>query len=522
MSAAGVGGAARPAASPYLVAALVALGTFMEVKDSTALSVALPQVAGSLAVSAEESDWVLNSYLVANAAIMPLSAWAAERFGRKRFYIGCIIAFTLSSLLCGMAWSLESLVLFRVFQGMAAAGNAASEAAIIADAFPPEKRGMGFAIYGLAIVVAPTIGPTFGGWVSDNHTWRWIFYSNLPVGLLAVALSLVFIQDSAAAKARTAERRKRGWRLDWAGFALCAIGLGCLELVLDRGQQEDWFASGWITTAAVVATVCLLILPAWELTRKEPVLDLTLFRDPNFTAVFLAFGLTGVMIFGATTVLPLMLQQVFGYPATTAGLALMLGGVATMVMMPLAGALTGKVPTAWLGAVGFTAATASLFLMANLYDGYDFWTVSLLRVVQTVAVAFLFVPLQGQGYVGLRPEQLDQASALLNLARNLGGSIGTALGVTILERRRQYHQGVLAEEATPENPAYESWRAAAEQAGLAADPQALDALLLQEVQRQASTLAFNDVFFVFGIVVGLGSLVLFLIRGKPEAGSPAG
>lgn len=509
---AGAAGATR--VNPYLIAALVSFGTFMEVLDSTALSITLPQIAGALSVSPEESDWVLNAYLVANAAIMPISAWGAERFGRKRFYVACIIAFTVSSLLCGMAWSLETLVLFRVLQGISAAGNAASEAAIIADAFPPEKRGIGFAIYGIAVVVAPTIGPTFGGWVADNYTWRWIFYSNLPIGALAVALSLAFIQDPPGAKARTAQRKRQGWRLDWMGFGLAVVGLGALELFLDKGQQEDWFASTLITTSFVLAVACLLVLPVWELTRRDPILDFRIFANRNFAATFGVMFVTGATLFGGSSILPLMLQQVFQYPATTAGIALTYGGFATMLLMPVAGGLSGRVPTSLLCLTGLSLTAVSLWLMSGLYPAVAFGTIAFYRVVQTMGIAFIFAPLQAQAYDGLKPHQTEQASALINLARNLGGSIGTAVGITVLERRRQYHQSVLSGEATPDEPAYDDWRATAE--GLTGGSgESVDALLAQTVTEQANVLAFNDVFTFYFWTVLLFLPLCFLLRGRP-------
>lgn len=511
--------------SPFLVAGLVAFGTFMEALGATALSVALPQMSGNLGVSTDEADYVLTSYLVAQAAIMPISAFAANTFGRKRFYVGCIVAFTAASVLCGLAPTLELLIAARILQGIAAAGNSASEASMIADSFPPEKRGAGFAIYGIAVVVGPIAGPAFGGFVVDSLDWRWIFFINLPIGLVAILTSILFLRDSAQLVREREERWRRGIRFDWLGFALAVIGLGALELTLDEGQREDWFDSTFIVAAAVVAGLALLALPIWELRRRDPVVDVRLFANWNFVACCLVMAVGFAGILGSTNLLAIMLQQVFGYTATWAGWVLTVGGLSTLLLMPVAGWATSKIPAKWLLLVASIVGAWGLFLLADFYAGADFGHLAAMRAIQMAAVGFLFVPLQAQAYVGLRPEDNEQASALLNVVRNVGGSIGITAGTVLIEQRGQYHQSVLVEATDPSNPAWRDYVARLEDlmsgagdAGAAAAAQAYATIVLQ-----AQTLAFNDVFWVLGVATAAGAaLVLLMPTGKPAEGADAG
>ncbi len=506
---------------PYLIAGLVAFGTFMEALGATALSVALPQMSGDLAVSTDEADYVLTSYLVAQAAIMPISAYAANTFGRKRFYIACIVAFTVCSVLCGLAPNLELLVAARIIQGVAAAGNSASEASIIADSFPPEKRGAGFAIYGLAVVIGPIAGPAFGGLVVDHLDWRWIFFVNLPIGIVAVLSSAIFLRDSATLVRERRERWRRGIRFDYLGFGLAVVGLGALELALDEGQREDWFDSAFITTAMVVAVVALLALPFWELRRRDPVVNVRLLARWNFLACCLVMmvGFAGVL--GSTNLLAIMLQQVLGYTATWAGYVLTVGGLSTLFLMPLAGWASAKVPAKWLLLIATVLGAYGLFLLAEFYAGYAFSDLATSRAIQMAAIAFLFVPLQSQAYVGLRPEDSEQASAILNVMRNLGGSFGVTAGTVLIEQRGQYHQSVLVESATDANPAWRDYLGQLEAA--AGDSSAALAQGYAAIVTQAQTLAFNDVFWALGVATAAGAvLVLFMPAGKPGEGAEAG
>lgn len=501
--------AAKPGVSPYVVAMLVSFGTLFETLDSTALSVALNTVAGNLGATAEESDTVITAYLVANAAVMPISGWAATFFGRKRWFITCIVLFTLASILCACAWSIESLIFFRVLQGAAAAGNAASESSIIADSFPPEKRGQGFAIYGLAVVIGPTVGPILGGWATDNYSWSLIFWSNVPVGILAVAACLLLLQDSPALVKATAKRRARGLRLDWVGLALAVFGLIALQIITDKGQTEDWFDSRMIVAAAVIAAVCLVALPFWEASRDDPILDVRLFANPDFAiSLVLLFGLA-MVLFAGTSIFPLFLVQSFDYTATWAGLTLALGGGVVLVLMPVAGILSGKPPARYLLWFGFDTMALGMFLSSGIYTDYSFNQLSLLRVTQTIGIGFMFVALQSQAYVGVAGRSSEQVGSFLNLARNMGGSVGTAIAITLLERGRQTYRSDLAVYASPYRDEY---RAAIAQCG------SVDALN-RVVDAQATVLAYQNVFFVLACIAGLCLPLIFFLRGKPGAPS---
>lgn len=496
--------AAKPGVSPYVIAALVSFGTLVEALDSTALAVALNTVAGNLGAGAEESDMVLTAYLVANAAIMPVSGWAAVYFGRKRYFIACVILFTVASMLCAMAWSIESLIVFRVLQGAAAAGNAASESSIIADSFPPEKRGQGFAIYGMAVVVGPTFGPMFGGWVTENFSWQWIFWSNVPVGVVAIICCFTLLRDTETVKAETRKLRAKGLRLDWLGLTLAVLGLAALEIFFDEGQPRDWFASALIRGSFVVALVCLIALPVRELMTRNPILDFRLYRNPNFAVSFTLLFVVGMVLFGGTTLYPLWLQQSFGYTASWAGLALGLGGAAVFLLMPAVGALSGKIPSGWMIGPGLVTVAVGLFFTSRMYPDYSFLQVSLIRVGQTIGLALLFVPIQSQAYVGVPGDRSEQVGAFLNLARNLGGSVGTALGTTWLERGRQSFRDTLTDSA---NPYRDEYRAALEQYG------SLEAFN-RVIDQQATVLAYQSAFFTLFVLCVCCVPLVFLLRGK--------
>jgi MFS transporter, DHA2 family, multidrug resistance protein len=502
--------AAKPGVNPLLIAALVSFGTLFEALDSTALSVALSTTAANLGATAEESDSILTAYLVANAAVMPLSAWAAVYFGRKPYFIFCVILFTLTSLLCATAWSVESLLFFRILQGAAAAGNAASESSIIADSFPPEKRGLGFAIYGMAIVVGPTLGPMFGGWVTENSSWRWIFWSNVPVGMIVIGLLYMLLQDPPAVKEETKKLRSKGARIDYAGLLLGAIGLSALQVFMDQGQSEDWLYSPLIRWSLAAAVICLFVLPIWELTRKDPILDFRLFKGRHFTLGFTLSFVTGAVLFGGTTLFPLWLQQSFGYTATWAGLALGIGGLGVFFLMPVSAALSSKVPTAWMVGPGMVAVAIGLGFTSEMYADYSFWQVSMIRLGHTIGLAFLIVPLQSYAYIGTPENRSEQVGAFLNLARNMGGSIGTALGTTLLERSRQSYREQITDSTSLLRPEFRELVDQGFGGCLACVSRNVDAL--------ATLLAYNHVFFVFCIVTALSVPLIFFLKGKPEAG----
>ncbi len=388
----------KPKHNPWAVALTVTLATFMEVLDSSIANVALPHIAGNLSASQDESTWVLTSYLVSNAIILPISAWLATNFGRKRFYMTCVALFTVSSFLCGLAPSLGVLVFFRILQGFGGGGLAPSEQAILADTFPPAMRGIAFAVYGMAVVIAPAIGPTLGGWITDNYTWRWIFYINIPMGILSLVLTHRMVEDPPYLQA---ERHKQGakLRVDYIGLGLIALAIGCLQMVLDKGQEADWFASTWITVLFATAIVALVAWIYWEWHHPYPIVDVKLFKRRNFaTAMFFTFVL-GIVLYGTTVVIPQFLQSLLGYSATKAGEAMSGGGLAMMVMMPVAGILVSRVDPRYMIATGFAMTAASLYHMStHLTLQIDYGTAAMLRVYQTLGFGIHFYSVE---YAGL-------------------------------------------------------------------------------------------------------------------------
>lgn len=519
------GGAAwQPKYNRWLIALTVTLATFMEVLDTSIANVALPHMAGSLGASQEESTWVLTSYLVSNAIILPISAWLSRLMGRKRFYMTCVALFTASSFLCGLAPTLGLLVFFRVLQGVGGGGLQPSEQAILADTFPPSMRGMAFAVYGMAVVVAPAIGPTLGGWITDNYSWHWVFYINVPVGLISLFLTNKLVEDPPhLAKER---QRAKGKQVDWWGLGLIAVGISSLQLVLDKGQQKDWFATQWITATFVLAIGCLTAWIIWEWRHPDPIVDIRLFKHRNFaTAIFFTFVL-GITLFGTTVMLPQFLENLLGYPAVTAGEALAGGGFIMMLMMPIAGGLAARVDPRVLMAIGFSSTGIALFYMSqNITLGMDFHTAFMLRVFQTIGLAFIFIPSSTLSYVGIPMEKNNQVSAINSFARNIGGSLGIALITNYLTRSSQQHQTFLASHAAAGSPAYEAMvkgiSGALQSAGVNqhdAQQQSI-ARVYGMIQQHATSLAYVDAIAALALVVtALTPFVLILKRPKKEAG----
>ena len=434
----------REAASPLWLAVAVSIATFMELLDTSIANVALPHIAGSLGASQDEATWVLTSYLVANGIILPLSGWLSTLIGRKRFYMGCVIIFTASSVLCGLAPTLPMLILFRVIQGIGGGGLAPSEQAILTDAFPPQKRAQVFSIYGLAVVLAPTIGPTLGGWITDNFDWRWIFFINLPVGLVSILLSARLVSDPPAL---VAQRWKllRNLQVDYIGIGLIALGLGAFQVVLDKGQEDDWFGSRMIAACIVISVVCLVGAIIHELRNDQPVLDLRLLKNRNFgLSCLLVFGL-GFVLFSSTVLVPQYLQELLGYTATDAGLVISPGGATVAVLTILCGILLKRMSARTLIIIGWSIAVAANWTMAHSFDlNMTYGWAAAMRVFQAMGFGVMFVPISTSAYSFLPKEKANQASALYNLARNLGGSVGISLMSTVIARRQQFHQVVLS------------------------------------------------------------------------------
>ena len=508
--------AARGAAIPWVIAPVVALAAFMEIMDISIANVALPHIAGSLSSSQNESTWVLTSYLVTNAIVMPISGWLANTFGRKRLFLTCIAGFTVASLLCGFAPNLPTLILMRALQGAAGGGLQPVGQAILSDSFPPEKRGMASAIYGIAAVVAPTIGPTLGGWITDSYNWRWIFLINAPVGVLLILLVHSLIKDPGV-------KRKGPLSVDWPGFGFVALGLGCLQVVLDRGQDADWFGSSLITTLAIASAVGFVLLVWRELHHPQPIVDLRLFRSRDFAVTFCLMLMLGFMLFSSTFLIPAYTQQLMGYRAIDAGMVLTPGGFATIALLPLVGRSVNKVDLRLLAAVGLFIGGVSLLLMTNLYLGVSFNRLVLLRVLQSTALPFLFVPINALAFRDIPPEKTNNASALINLARNFGGSIGIAFASTLLTRREQFHQSRLVETLQPLNPAYPDFtHHLGSVLGTAPGGATTLASIYQQAIEQATLLSYLDGFKALGVIfLALIPLLLLVRPGKGGGGRAA-
>jgi MFS transporter, DHA2 family, multidrug resistance protein len=504
--------------NPWLIAVVVSIATFMLVLDTSIANVALRYIAGSLAAGVDESTWVITSYLVANAVVLPVSGWLARVVGRKRFYMLCVALFTVGSLLCGLAPNLPMLIVFRVLQGLGGGGMAPSEQSILADTFPPEKRAQAFALYGVAVVVAPTVGPALGGWITDNWSWHWIFFINVPVGIASLLLVQWLLVEPEVLQEERRELVRGGVRIDWVGFVLVALWLGCLEVVLDKGQREDWFASDFIIFFAVVSAVSFIVFVPWELTRKEPIVDLRLMMHRQFALSFMAMMALGATVFATIQLLPQLLQENFGYSATLSGLALMPGGVVMLILMPIAGRLTGMVQPKYLVALGMLLTAWGLYYMTSFSPDADFHFFAWARVLQMIGAPFLFIPITTISYAGLPPEKTNEAAALINVARNEGGSIGVSLVTTMLARREQFHQSRLTDSVTQTSPQFQAMVHQGAQHFTAtgaslpdAQHQAL-ALISQLVQNQSQLLSYIDVYFVLAIVAALMVPLAMMLR----------
>jgi DHA2 family multidrug resistance protein len=441
--------------NPWLIASVVSIATFMQVLDTSIANVALRQIAGSLGAGADESTWIVTTYLVASAIIIPISGWLSAVIGRKRYYMTCVALFTAASLLCGLATNLPMLILFRVLQGLGGGGMAPSEQAIIADSFSPARRSSAFALYGVAVIVAPTVGPTIGGWITDNFSWHWIFFINVPIGAISLLLVQWLVAEPAILKKERQQRLSGGLKVDWIGFLLVALFLGCLEIVLDKGQEDDWFQSNFIVAFAIVSAISFAIFVPWELLRKDPIVDVRLLFQRQFGIAFLVMMAVGVVIFGSTQLVPQLLQSNFGYTATISGLVLMPGGMAMLVLMPISGRLANVVQPKYLMAFGLAAVAIAMWHSTSLDQNAGFGFFAWMRLYQMIGLPFLFVPINTVAYSELRPESTGQASSLINVARNLGGSIGISLANTELMQRAQFHQSRLVETAIPSSSNYQ-------------------------------------------------------------------
>ena len=507
----------KPKYNPWLIALTVTLATFMEVLDTSIANVSLPHIAGNLSASQEESAWVLTSYLVSNAIILPISAWLSTIIGRKRFYMSCVLLFTVASFLCGLAPSLGMLIFFRVLQGVGGGGLQPSEQAILADTFPASKRGMAFAVYGMAVVLAPAIGPTLGGYITDNYSWRWIFYVNVPIGLISLFLTNRLVEDPPFLKREQA--RRRGIRADYVGLGLLTLAIASLQIAFDKGQESDWFSSRWITSLIVLAGYAFLVWVVWEWNHPNPVVDIRMFKMRNFaTAMFFSFTV-GIVLYGTTFMIPQFLQVQLGYPAVVAGESLAGGGFIMIMVLPFVGQMVSRVDPRKMMAFGFVSISAAMYYMSTLVSlTMDFRAAFLMRTLQMFGLAFIFVPQNVLAYVGVPREKNNQISSMNSFMRNVGGSIGIALISTSIARVAQRRRSYMVAHATPGTPQYDSFIAGISRTFQGHGAGSVDAthqaygLASYIIDRQATTIAYVEVISILSLIIL--ALVPFLLIMK--------
>lgn len=502
----------------WLITITVMIPTFMEIVDTSVANVALPHMQGTLNAGTDEVTWVLTSYLVSNAVVLPMTGWLSRMFGRKRFLVTCITLFTLSSLLCGAAPNLAALVIFRILQGAAGGALIPVSQAILMETFPPREQGMAMAIFGVGAMFGPIIGPTLGGWITDNMNWRWIFYINIPAGILAVVMAKYYIFDP--------PYLKRGkMKIDYWGLALLTLGLASLQVVLDKGQREDWFNSSFIIAFSIISFVSLFALIFVELSRKEPIVNLRLFRDVSFASGNLVMFMVGYGLYGSIVMIPLFLQTLMGYDATLAGMVLAPGGVATLVAMPFVGAYIQRHDGRWVVLAGLLLSAWSMFLMRGFTLDASYWVFVWPRVILGVGLAMIFVPLTTVTLSTIPREEMGNATGIFNLLRNVGGSVGIALCATLLARGSQFYQNNLAAQVNPYDPITQARLA---EIGKAASMKGADpvtsgktaiSIIYQMVQREAGMLAYNYIFWTIGIVF-LVIIPLLLLLKKPRSHGP--
>ncbi len=510
---------AERAPNKWLITIAVMVPTLIEILDTSIANVALGHIQGSLSAGQDEVTWVLTSYLVSNAIVIPISGFLSKVFGRRNYLLLSVTVFTIASMLCGLATSLGMLVFFRVIQGIGGGGLQPMSQAILLEAYPPRERGLAMAIFAMGAVLGPILGPLLGGYITDNYSWRWIFNINVPVGMLAIGLIWLYIKDP-----DYLERRKRGDTVDYIGLAFLSVGLGCLQIVLDKGQQDDWFNDDFILTLSVIAAVCLTSFLVWELKRKEPIVDLKVFKDRSFATgnVVMFFGFFA--FFGAIVLLPLYLQNLMGYTAFLSGVVLGPGGLIMLLILPIVGKLTQKIDARFILCIGLVVSAYSLFNMAGFTLDIDLGTAIAARNIQAVGIAFFFVPLSYLTMAYIPKQGMNNASAVFNLLRNLGGSFGVAFVTTLLARRGQFHQARLIENLTPYDLSYQSALQqlkdylGANFLGVHDASQLAAGTLYKLMLRQANAMAFCDVFHAQGMMF-LGLAFLMWIIKKPPMGS---
>ena len=513
----------RPSHNPWLITFAVMAATFMEVLDTSVANVSLPHIAGNLAVTSEESTWVLTSYLVANGIVLPLTGWLSSLFGRKRLLVTCIFIFTLASALCGLAPNLGFLVAARVLQGVGGGVLQPISQAVLLETFPPAKRGMAMSVWAMGVVVAPILGPTLGGWITDNYSWRWIFYVNLPVGIVAVMMAQMYVEDPPYMK------KGMGGRMDSVGFGLLVIWLAALQLVLDKGQQADWLAAEWIRYTLGVCVVAFVAFVVWELRVKQPIVDLRVFANRNFAVGVSLVTLLGAVLYGTTAALPLFMQTLLGYPALQSGLVLSPRGIGAFIMSMVVGRIVAKISNRFLMTCGFTLLAVSSFALGHINLSADVSAVIWPSVLNGLAISLIFIPLTSTTMGYLRRDQIGSATGLYNLMRNTGGSIGIALITTLISRFSQVHQSELVSHLSTFSPQYqERVNQLAGALGTMSDANTAMSRALMSIEgslmNQASLLAFLHNFRLFGVLCFCCVPAIWLfkkvkIAGRPGAGA---
>ncbi len=498
----------------WLVALTVMLPTLIEIIDTSVVNVSLDHIRGSLSAAIDESTWTITSYLVSNAIIIPMTGWLSRYFGRKRYLIFSISLFTLSSLLCGLAWNLQSLVFFRVLQGIGGGALQPISQSVLLETFPPIQHGMAMAIFGVGIMFGPIVGPVLGGWITDNWSWHWIFFINIPIGIISILLVIFVIIDPPYMK-------RMKMKIDYWGLAFLAIGLGCLQIVLDKGEREDWFTSNFITWLSIVSAVSLTLFIIIELFAEHPIVNLKTFKNLTFTTGNIIMFSAFFNLFGSIVLLPIFLQSLMGYTSTLAGMVLGPGGFATLIAMPIAGRLITRTNPKGLLGFGIIVAAYSTYLMSQFNLAADFNTIIWPRVVLGVGMGFIFIPLTTMTMSGIRKEEMGNATGIYNLLRNLGGSFGVAFVTTMIARRAQVHQNHLVEHLTPFDTRYQI---ASSQLSQALQQKGFDAVTSQnaglsglygQLLRQASMLSFNDAFYLISILmICTFPLLIFMRRNR--------
>jgi DHA2 family multidrug resistance protein len=507
---------AIPDINPWLIAIAVMSSTFMEVLDTTVVNVSLPHIAGSLSSSVDEATWTLTSYLVSNAIILPMTGWLANNFGRKRLLMASVTGFTVASFFCGLAPTLPFLIIFRVIQGACGGGLQPLSQAILLEAFPPEKRGQAMAFWALGIVVAPMLGPVAGGWITDNYSWRWVFYINVPIGIIAIILTSMFVFDPSYL-------RRKATGIDYWGIGLLVLGMGCLQIMLDKGQEEDWFSSRFILILGILAVVGLGGLIARELTTEHPIIDLTVFKYRSYAIGTFLITVVGFVLYGSTVLLPLLMQQLLGYTATHAGVTNFPRGFASFLAMPLIGILTNKVDTRKLLLGGVLGSAGAMYLLSRLSLDVGFWNFWWPLMLQGAALGLIFVPLTTVTHDPIPKERLGNATSIFNVMRNIGASIGISMVQTIHYRAMQSHLHTLGQHVTAGNTTAQSVLQGLRQKFIAQGADAATATgrayeaLWGTINRQAAMLSYNEVFFVLALIF-LAMAPLVLMMRKPKRG----